>query len=88
MSSVPIHQPVRRKVSHFTNMRRLANLLVLVGYYVLLNVDVTTGIIIRIVSALLVTPWMMNNKIYDGVFVMGIMTSIDVHKLLELLLNF
>lgn len=77
----------RSNTKLFTNLRRLANFLVLVGYYVLLNVDMTTGIIIRIVSALLVIPWMVNNKVWDGVFVMSIMTSIDVHKLLYILLG-
>lgn len=77
----------RSNTKLFTNLRRLANFLVLVGYYVLLNVDMTTGIIIRIVSALLVIPWMINNKVWDGVFVMSIMTSIDVHKLLYILLG-
>ena len=77
----------RNKARLCTNLRRIANALVLVGYYVLLNVDMTTGIIIRICSALLVIPWMVNNKVWDGVFVMGIMTSIDVHKLLYILLG-
>ena len=71
----------------FTNLRRVANLLVLVGYYILLNVDMTTGIVIRVCSALLVIPWMVRNKVWDGVFVMTIMTSIDVHKLLAILLG-
>lgn len=66
-------------------MRKMANLLVLVGYYVLLNVDLTTGIIIRICSAALVLPWMIQNKVWDGALVMSIMTSIDVHKLLAIL---
>lgn len=69
----------------YTNLRRVANLLVLVGYYTLLNVDITTGIAIRLVSAALVVPWMVQNKAWDGVAVMGIMSSIDLHKLLELL---
>ena len=69
----------------YTNLRRVANLLVLVGYYTLLNVDITTGIAIRLVSAALVVPWMVQSKAWDGVAVMGIMSSIDVHKLLELL---
>ena len=72
----------------FNNLRRLANLLVLVGYYVLLNVSMTTGITIRIFSAILVIPWMISNKVWDGVFVMSIMTSIDVHKLIVILLGF
>lgn len=66
-------------------MRKAANLLVLVGYFVLLNVDLTTGIIIRICSAVLVLPWMIDNKVFDGAFVMGIMMSIDIHKLLTIL---
>ena len=69
----------------FISMRKAANLLVLVGYFVLLNVDLTTGIIIRIASALLVLPWMIDNKVFDGAFVMGIMMSIDIHKLLTIL---
>ena len=78
--------PFRSRRATFTTFRKVANLLVLIGYYVLLNVDITTGIVIRIVSALLVLPWMIQNKVWDGAFVMSIMTSIDVHKLLELLL--
>ncbi len=69
----------------FTNLRRLANLLVLIGYFVLLNVDITTGVSIRIVSALLVLPWMIKHKVWDGVTVMSIMMSIDLHKLVTLL---
>ncbi|QIN96712.1 hypothetical protein [Synechococcus phage S-N03] len=77
----------KRNARLYANLRRLANLLVLIGYYVLLNVDVTTGIIIRLVSAALVIPWMAQHKAWDGVAVMGIMSSIDIHKLLELLLG-
>ena len=71
----------------YANLRKVANLLVLVGYYILLNVDMTTGIVIRIFSALLVIPWMIQSKVWDGVFVISIMTSIDVHKLLYILLG-
>lgn len=69
----------------FTKLRYLSNALVLVGYFVLLNVDVTTGVIIRILSACIVLPWMISNKIWDGTTVISIMMSIDLHKLVELL---
>ena len=69
----------------FISMRKAANLLVLVGYFILLNVDLTTGIIIRICSAVLVLPWMIDNKVFDGAFVISIMMSIDLHKLLTIL---
>ena len=77
--------PFRTRHATFTTFRKVANLLVLIGYYVLLNVDITTGIIIRIVSAILILPWMIQNKVWDGAVVMSIMTSIDLHKLIELL---
>ena len=69
----------------FTTLRKLSNVLVLGGYFVLLNVDLTTGIIIRILSALLVLPWIIQNKLWDSVGVIGIMTAIDVHKLIQIL---
>ena len=69
----------------FTTLRKLSNALVLGGYFVLLNVDLTTGIVIRIIAALMVLPWVVNNKLWDSVSVIGIMTSIDVHKLIQIL---
>ena len=81
--------PTRTKRDRlFTRMRWTANVLVLVGYFTLLNVNLTTGIIIRIVSASLVIPWMASNKIWDGLGVMGIMTSIDIHKLITIFFGF
>ena len=84
MTIAPFQQ--RKRATTFTHMRKVANFLVLVGYYVLLNVDMTTGITIRVLSALLVLPWMLDNKVWDGAFVMSIMLSIDAHKLYSLLI--
>lgn len=67
-------------------MRYGSNALVIIGYYVLMNVDLTTGIIIRLLSASLVLPWMVENKIWDGATVVSLMTSIDLHKIVTLLL--
>ena len=80
MTIAPFQQ--RKRATTFTHMRKVANFLVLVGYYV----DMTTGITIRVVSALLVLPWMIDNKVWDGAFVMSIMLTIDAHKLLSLLI--
>ena len=68
-------------------MRYGSNALVILGYFVLMNVDLTTGIIIRLLSACLVLPWMIQNKIWDGATVISLMTSIDLHKLVTLLLS-
>lgn len=66
-------------------MRYGSNALVIFGYFVLMNVDLTTGIIIRLISASLVLPWMIQNKIWDGTTVISLMTSIDIHKLIVIL---
>ena len=66
-------------------MRYGSNALVIIGYFVLMNVDLTTGIIIRLASASLVLPWMIQNKIWDGASVISMMASIDIHKLIVIL---
>lgn len=66
-------------------MRYGSNALVIIGYFVLMNVDLTTGIIIRLVSASLVLPWLVQNKIWDGATVISMMSSIDIHKLIVIL---
>ena len=76
-----------RRERIFTAMRYGSNALVILGYFVLMNVDLTTGIIIRLLSACLVLPWMIQNKIWDGATVISLMTSIDLHKLVTLLLS-
>lgn len=78
---------ISRRERIFTAMRYGSNALVITGYFVLMNVDVTTGIIIRLVSASLILPWMISNKIWDGASVISMMASIDVHKLIMLSLT-
>ena len=69
----------------FTALRKLSNVFVLGGYFIVLNADLTTGIIIRIIASLMVLPWIIDNKLWDSVGVIGIMTAIDVHKLIQIL---
>ena len=70
-----------RRERTITRMRYLANILVIVGYFMLMNVDMSLGIVVRLFSAALCTPWMAAHKVWDGLGVMGLMTSIDVHQL-------
>ena len=76
-----------RKDRIFNAMRFGANVLVLSGYFLLLNVDVLTGVTVRLLSAALVIPWMIHNKLWDSCTVMGVMGGMDLHKLLVLLLG-
>ena len=50
-----------------------------------MNVDARIGLTIKLLSASLVLPWLIDNKIWDGVTVMSIMTGIDLHKFIEIL---
>ena len=68
-------------------MRVAANALVLGGYFVLINVDLFTGISIRLLSAALIIPWMVRHKLWDSCAVMGLMLGIDLHKFIMLILG-
>ena len=68
-----------------TALRYTSNVLVIAGYFVLMNVSVPWGIALRLIAAAMVIPWLCQNKIWDGVTVVGIMTAIDLHKFVELL---
>ena len=76
---------LRRKERAFTILRYISSIMVLGGYFVLLNVDVTTGIYIRVAANLIVYPWLISARLYDGITVISIMTAIDIHKLFMLL---
>ena len=80
MTTAP--RSVSRRERTFTALRYGSNALVIIGYFVLMNVDMTTGIIIRLASSALVLPWLVQNKIWDGASVISMMSSVDIHKLI------
>ena len=80
-----LRRQTTRKERVVTLLRYSSNILVIVGYFFLMNVDVTLGLTIKLLSASLVLPWLIDNKIWDGVTVMSIMTVIDLHKFIEIL---
>ena len=59
---------------------------IVVGYFVLLNVDLTTGILIRIGANLLVLPWGIRAKMWDFVVLVSFLMSIEIHKLIVMFL--
>ena len=81
-----LRRQITRKERVTTLLRYSSNILVIVGYFFLMNVDARVGLTIKLLSASLVLPWMIDNKIWDGVTVMSIMTAIDLHKFIEILL--
>ena len=59
---------------------------IVIGYFVLLNVDLTTGILIRIGANLLVLPWGIRAKMWDFVVLVSFLMSIEIHKLIVMFL--
>lgn len=80
-----LRRQATRKERVTTLLRYSSNILVIVGYFFLMNVDARIGLTIKLLSASLVLPWLIDNKIWDGVTVMSIMTGIDLHKFIEIL---
>ena len=73
------------KVDWFVVGRRLGNLTIVTGYIVLLNFDVMTGVIIRLIANALVLPWAVRSRMWDFLGLVGFLMSIELHKLITLL---
>jgi len=66
-------------------LRYLSNILFLSGYFVLLNVDPHIGLSVKVFANAILYPWLIKNKIWDGLTVISIMTAIDIHKLIAII---
>jgi len=65
--------------------RRIGNLSIVTGYFVLLNVDLLTGVIIRIIANALILPWGIRAKMWDFVALVSFLMVIELHKLITIL---
>ena len=66
--------------------RLVGNLSIVVGYFVLLNMDLVTGVIIRLIANILIIPWAARSKLWDVVLLMSFLMAIEIHKLVVLFL--
>ena len=66
--------------------RRVGNIMIPLGYIFLLNVDLFTGIIIRLVANVLVLPWGVRAKMWDFVALISFLMCIELHKLITMFL--
>ena len=74
-----------QKVDWFVWSRRVGNLAIPLGYIVLLNVDLLTGVLIRLAANCLVLPWGVRAKMWDFVGLVSFLMCIELHKLITLL---
>lgn len=65
-------------------LRYIGSIIVLVGYFVLLNVDVLWGVSLRIIANFLSLPWAIKNKVWDFVTLLVFFLVIEIAKFIEL----
>ena len=58
--------------------------MIVMGYIILLNFDVTTGVFLRLVANSLILPWAIRAKIWDIVGLVSFLISIELHKLITI----
>ena len=65
--------------------RRVGNLMIPLGYIILLNVVLLTGVLIRLFANCLVLPWGVRAKMWDFVGLVSFLMCIELHKLITIL---
>ena len=70
-----------------TVSRYLGNIILIIGYYTILNSDMKLGIILRIIGPMFMIPSFIELKLWDVLFITGLFYAIDILKLLELINN-
>ncbi len=67
-----------------TKCRLLGSILLIVGYFLVLYVDVKSGCTARLFGNLLVLPFSLNCKAYDIACVSSFFAVIDITKIVQL----
>ena len=64
--------------------RVLGSVLVIAGYFIVLNVDVTTGVVTNLVADTLSIPFFVRTKAWDVVVMISFLAIVSVSKLSSL----
>ena len=75
-----------KKIDWLVWMRRAGNIMIPLGYIFLLNVDLLTGICIRLVANIIILPWGIRSKMWDFVALVSFLMAIEIHKLITMFL--
>lgn len=68
-------------------LRYVGIILVIIGYYVLLYVNVFWGIVLRIIANIILLPWAIKNKLWDFIILLGFFLVIEFHKFYTILMG-
>jgi hypothetical protein len=65
-------------------LRYTGSIIVLFGYFVLLNVDVLWGVSLRIIANCLSLPWAVKYKVWDFVILLVFFLILEIAKFIEI----
>jgi hypothetical protein len=67
-----------------TKLRWFGNLLIIVGYSILLYYNIKIGLSLKFIGGILVIPSFIQLKMWDALFIVSFFTFIEGAKLLQL----
>ena len=67
-----------------TKLRWFGNLLIIVGYSILLYYNLKVGLSLKFIGGLLVIPSFIQLKMWDALFIVSFFTIVEGTKLLQL----
>jgi len=67
-----------------TKLRWMGNLLIIVGYSILLYYNLKVGLSLKFIGGLLVIPSFIQLKMWDALFIVSFFTIVEGTKLLQL----
>lgn len=64
------------------NVGRISgSVLLVIGYVIMLNLDTTLGLLLRVVANSISLPWAIYNKVWDLVVLVSFFAAIEIHQL-------
>jgi hypothetical protein len=66
-----------------TGMRVAGSIMVIVAYFVVLHVNLTTGVIMNVIADTLSIPFFVRTRSWDIVLMLGFLLAISFSKLLS-----
>jgi hypothetical protein len=68
-------------------LRYTGSTILIIGYFVLLNVDVFWGVVLRLIGNSICLPWAIKNKVWDFVGLLSFFLALELHKFLGMINN-
>lgn len=68
-------------------LRYTGSVILIIGYFILLNVNVFWGVVLRLSGNVICLPWAIKNKVWDFVTLLSFFSALELHKFLQMLFS-